>query len=295
MSLYDAVTREPSRNTYRLLGLAIEVPDDETIAKRRQDYGMEPRAQLIVTMEPLSYKLEGGKYGNQTRRFYDFSSGLTDDEVALVREAGFKGIPTNKRVVISKGKKAERHERLGQRFLAYARDAQLDLDIDPNTGQPTSKHIGVPVETIEFFDQFPTVAAKADGSFDKWDWQSTRDQFAVYVTKVVPDYVQPESVPVRIISADEQAAATVASSSGPSKEQLVKAFVAAGIVGTAESQWSDNPGAQLAATMRGQTQPDGVILATAAVNDAALNGRLIQYGVEQGAIAVVDGMIVAVG
>lgn len=283
-------------------GLAIQIATDEQIAKgrlTRPDF--KPHAQMVATWEPLSYRLEGGKYGNSRTEYYAITmgKGLEPDEIEMVRQHGWMGAgQTQKRMTIPNSL-AEAREPWTY-FMVHAKKVGLDISITPE-GQLASKDIEGVFEVEAGMITLPTRIETSPGS-GKYRWSDPSKGEKAYTPYArVPiakltDYVIPENVPVIFITTGDDdsvaaPAATTANGSGaggPTAEALANAAAESGMVGATAESFS-GAGAQINLTNKfGSKAP---VFFTKEVQDAAAAGGLVDYLVAKGAIVVNDGVI----
>lgn len=165
-SLYDAAAQRAREEFYRLVSVNVSIATDEQLAKMRDsNKDAQPRAQMVVTWEPLSYRKEGGKYGNIETDYYPMSSGVSDEEIEQIRFGFWRGIPENKRMRIPQN--LGQATRPWQRFMLKAKNAGLRIDIGED-GQFTSPDIGRVFKVEAGFDSFPQWQPNATGRGGRW-------------------------------------------------------------------------------------------------------------------------------
>src|SRR5690349_2138329 len=91
-SVYEDGARKARIEYLKLVGVSITTPTDEQIAagkERSENY--KPRGSFKIDWEPMSYRKEGGKYGNLETDYLPFTFGLDAEELAQVRQFGWRG------------------------------------------------------------------------------------------------------------------------------------------------------------------------------------------------------------
>lgn len=300
-SLYDAAERQLRKEYMRFKGAEVAVTTPEQLEKMRAtNPDATPNVQMVVTWEPLSYRKEGGKYGNTETDYLRMSVGnLTEEEAERVRTAYWRGIPSDKRMSIPKASAEAR--RPWERWMIKAKAAGLRMEIGDD-GNFTSPDIDQVFEVEAGFDTFPQwIPGKGKGDRGHWSdadkGEKVSSPYVRYPVAKAEGYVQPEDVPVRFVNNtdDDDAAPAVTSSGttsngGVSGGQLAAAFAEAGLIGAAEADFQ-SAAAQVNVTNKfGGKAP---VLFLPEVQTAAAAGNLLAFGIERGAITVEDGVIKA--
>lgn len=299
-SIYEDGARKARREVLKLVSVGITTPTDEQIASRKSDNEKyKPKGQFVIQWEPLSYKIEGGKYGNVTTDYLDFTFPLDDEQLATVRQFGWRGAG-NANVRLSIPSSEAQAKDKWTKFMIRAHKAGLELSFD-EAGNLTSKSIGEVFEVESGSVVLPTRIQDPKNS--KWrdsipeNGERAFTPFMNLPVQKLDNYVQPDDVPVRIISTNEDdTEATPASTSGGataqpagvSPEQLASAFAEAGMIG-ADVESYKSSAQQVSVTNKFGTRAP--IFFTKEIQDAASNGSLIDYAVAKGAIVVNDGVI----
>lgn len=276
--------------------------DDDQIAKMRASNADLPvKASLEVKVTPLSYRLEGGAYGNERTDYIPMTFGSLDysynrntdtrtptpEVLDAVRAVGYRGIPENLMIKISQGKKPEAARRYYERFVLKAQACGLALRInegemaDLPVGQMYSPDEGQIVIIDEGREEFPTW----DGDAGNWQGDPI-EKFVRYIIGKDPSYVQPAEVRVVHVQAAESttpAPTAAGGTEGPSVEDLKTAVEAAGWVGQPFEKFA-SAALQIRAAVQG-AQNGGPALAHPEVMTAAQDGRLLEYLAEAGVIA----------
>jgi hypothetical protein len=299
-SIYADGARSARKEYLRLTGLSISTPTDEQIAAAKvKNEKYKPRGSFKIEWEPMSYRLEGGKYGNTEADFLAFTFGLTDEELQVVREQGWRGAGAiNKRLSIPANVSQAKEE--WTRFMVYARNAGLDMGFDEQ-GNLTSKDVGAVFEVEAGIVALPTRIQ--DPATGKWrdsnpdKGEASYNRYMRLPVRKATDYVQPEDIPVKFITNTDddtpaaEAATTTGStvSGGVSAEQLASALVEAGIIGSPVADFATATAQVNAVNKAGGRAP---VLFADEVQKAAQAGGLIDYAAAKGAVTVVDGSIV---
>lgn len=300
-SIYDDAKRQNRKEVLKLVSLGIQIATDEQIAKGRLTRPeFAPNATMVVTWEPMSYRLEGGKYGNTRTEYLQitYGKGLNPEEIQMVRDHGWRGAgSTGKRMTIPKTL-AEAKD-VWPYFMVAARDAGLEISITDD-GQLASPQIGQCFEVEAGTITLPRRIQ--DENTGKWRDSNPAKGEAAYTpyvripTQILKDYVQPENVPVILITSGDDDTATVApttttaaAGSNVTPELLANACIEAGIIG-AEAAAYEGMAAQVNVTNKYVSRAP--VFATKEVQDAANGGTLIDYLVSKGAVSVTDGVIV---
>jgi hypothetical protein len=306
VSIYEDAKRVAKKEVLRLTGLSIHVATEEQVLKGTQsrDDGKDflPRAQMVVTLEPLSYELQGGKYGNQRTLYMDimYGKGLDAGEREIVRQHGWRGVgQVGRRLSIPKT--VVECKEVWTTWMVAAKAAGLEISITDD-GQLTSPQIG---EAFEFDCgnlTLPTRIQVTRGGKQVWrDSDPSKGEkaytpYARVPAKLLKDYVIDENRPVIFVeTSDDDTPAAAAptttaggSSAGPSVEALAAAAATSGLVGMNVADIG-TAGQQVNFTNKfGNGSP---IFFSKAVQDAAQAGGLVDYLTAVGAISVTDGVI----
>ena len=300
-SVYSDGARKAKIEYMKFVGVSISVPTDEQIAARRvESEKYKPKGAFKVEWEPMSYTIQGGKYGNTVAKYLDFTFPLDDDEqINQVREFGWRGAGNiNKRMSIPAS--LAQCKDPWTRFMVMAQKAGLDLTIGEN-GSITSKDVGTVFEVEDGVVVLPTRIQ--DPGTGKWR-DSNPDKgerawtpFMILPVKKVTDYVQPDDVPVRFIGSSDDSEPTTAATttggttSGVSPEQLASAFAEAGLIGASTS---DFPTAASQINVTNKFGSRAPVLFAKEVQDAAASGSLFVYAMAKGAINIDGETIVKV-
>lgn len=296
-SLYDAAAQRSREEFYRLVSVNVSIATDEQLAKMRDsNKDAQPRAQMVVTWEPLSYRKEGGKYGNIETDYYPMSSAVSDEEIEQIRFGFWRGIPENKRMRIPQN--LGQATRPWQRFMLKAKNAGLRIDIGED-GQFTSPDIGQVFKVEAGFDSFPQWQPNATGRGGRWTnpdkGESASTIYMRYPVARADDYVQPDDVPVRFVqSADDgdttPAVTASAGGSGLTASAVAAAFAEAGMIGAPAADFST---AAQQINITGSAGSRAPILFSEQIQSAAQDGTLLDFAVGLGAISIEDGVIKA--
>ena len=311
-NLYQGNVQEAKKDTYRLLGVRLDVPTDEIIQKwqaKREDGSTVDSVpiSLGVEWEPLSYKIEGSEFGNKEfdRVRLTKSGGVSLDALAAIRAGGYLAIPQaslyktpNNPAKANPAKQAFEIQRL---LVAFAK-CGIDLSIDENgsvTGKPGeiyTKDAGQIFECSAGFEEFPTWEEdKKDGRV-KANWEETKQTYMRLPLARVKDYVQPENVPVRHIERrdDDGGSGTAATVSGGGSgnadvtELLRTAVEKIGIVGKTVDEVNSSAMSLVARNLA--TSP---VLGTSEIANAARGGKFVEVLFSKDAIGIADGVVVA--
>lgn len=261
---------------------------------------------LEIVWEPLSYRIEGGAFGNEE---HDYSlrltkgNGLSGSEadgngpgsayeremLERVRLGGFPAIPGD---VLVRVPKSNNTRRPWERWAKRAQSAGLRLDIAED-GNPTSPDVGQIFEVVSGFDDFP-VWDETKGNRGGWTNPDKGEEgsakYMRYPVAKAPDYVAPEDVPVVVRETREDAAApttTGTANTGPSAEALAGAVQALGLVGQPVEALS---GSQILARANAKIG-EAPVLASSEVSQALTSGNFAEYLVGKGVIGIEDGKV----
>ena len=302
---YTQVERKPRTEFLRLKAVRVGVLTDEQIAKMRAgDDTRRVQATLTVVWEPMSYVIQGGKYGNQQTDYipmtigsldHDFDGKPTPEVLEAVRNIGFLGIPSNLLIRINPKDSADSANRYYERFVIRGRPC-LALKVnegertDIPTGQIYSANEGKVFEVEEGYDTFPQWNPEL-GRRGGWDRKTTTSKYARYPVKVVDHYTAPESPRVVTIESDDTAEpATTVQAGGPTVEKL-KTAVAASIAGTPVTKLT-NRNQQVAAVGRAISESaEAAVLGHQEVQEAANDGTLLAYLEARGVITTAKGLV----
>lgn len=292
-SLFDLTTSELRKDVVRVVGVSLQVPDDETCRRASAEYGetWRPKANVVIELEPVSYRLATDDTpADETLHTYvrlalTYSSeerGLSVAELASIREQGFYGIPKKKMIQLDRGLIETEDKDLWMPYQRWSKKAALAgfvLDVDANTGQFSTPNVGDLFDTESGSDRF---------------YGGSRSQFITYlVGKTSADYValpvneRPTVVITRREAAtDDEAVTNVPAGSqvvdGP---RLISAFEAAGVYGKSVKSLSDATAQQALVARSMRLDP---VFANKVITDAADNGDLIVLAVELGAATISD-------
>lgn len=290
--LYQEAERKARKEYLRLTGVSVDVTSEEMLTQWRDKRpDAKAVAQMIVTWEPMSYRKEGGKYGNIETDYIKMTvgDGLTDEEAESVRHAFWRGIPTDKRMSIPKNLSDAR--RLWERWMIKARQAGLRLEIGED-GNFTSPDVGTVFEVEAGFDTFPQWDAnkgKRGGWTDPSKGETASSIYARYPVAKASDYVVPDDVPVRFVSSDDDTGpavtATAGVSGGVTAAQLAAAFTEAGIAGMKATDLEKAATQVDIINRNGKVAP---ILFLPEIQAEAQNGTLLAYAETKGAIVIDD-------
>ncbi len=299
-NIYEDGARQNRKEVLRLKGFRIQIATDEQIAKGRlKNEDFKPNATFVIEWEPLSYRLEGGRYGNLRTEYlpFTFGRGLDPEEIEQVRQHGWRGAGnTGKRMTIPKTVAEARD--VWPYFMVKAREAGIEIEID-EAGQPQSPQVGTAFEVEAGTITLPTrVQDEKTGKWRNSDPSKGERAYTPYVripVRAVPDYVIPENVPVIVIAGgdDDDAAApapttTASAGSNVSADLLYAACVEAGIIGAQADEFAGMP-KQVDVTNRYIGRAP--VFGSKEVQDAAAAGELINYLVAKGAVTVNNGVI----
>lgn len=304
-NLYSANAQEAKKDTYKLVGVSLNVPTAEQIAKMREknpEYTGIP-VSLLVEWEPMTYRIEGGTHGNKESDYVRLTkgAGVTEDAVAGIRAGGYPAIPSSamyKTPAAPEKKDPSKQQFPIQRFLVAAARVGLNLSIDNDgskTGTPGAiftTDAGQLFECTSGYEDFPTWAEDSTGRV-KPDWENPSQRYMRLPIARVKDFVAPEVMPVRHIEARDEGgeaggAATSAVSSGATDiVALLKAAVTKiGIVGQTPTEVNEKA-MNLVARNLG-TNP---VLGTTEVANAARNKQLVEFLVGKGVVDVSSGTV----
>lgn len=313
-SLYDASEQQAKREVERLKSITLSVPTDEDIARIRAEDDSRPiHIALEVVTEPLSYRIEGGRYGNENHDFIRITKGLGlggvegVDETELlirVRELGWNAIPTSIMVKIPKGTKSpEQCTYQFQRWMLNARKAKVGIEIDESTGEVSTASAGTAFEMLSGSDSFPLWLRQDNDEgievkgFGRWSkparGEPATDRFMRYFDVAATDYVIPENVPVQVreVPTEGVAASAVASPTGVATVDPAMLKTAAEVLGLDGTKFADlSKSNMLAKTV--QATREAPILGTAEVQQAVRDKKFGEYLVDHGVISDVDGKVV---
>lgn len=254
----------PARKDYhRLLGLSITLPTEEQRANWNDPDAV--RAQLIIEWEPVSYRIEGGPFGNKELDRVNVSRVLTPDERTAVAQFGINGIPAGK-INRNKGERANTPFEFLYRAL---RESGMDITFDDN-GQPTSPYIGRVFET--------------ENAEREFRWGSTWIRVPI---RLADDYAPPDDLPVMTrggAKPDAQPASAMPAANGTVDVTALKGAIAE--YSGASANNVNSLGLELIAKV---AHPE---LLKSEPQQAAREGRLVEWLVEQGAVTVDDGVVV---
>lgn len=307
-SVYDDGARKARVEVLRLKGVSVSMITDEQIAKgKAKNENFKPSASFKVEWEPLSYRIEGGKYGNSRVEYLPFTFGLTPEEVEAVRTGLWRGAGnTGKRMTIPANLSGAKD--VWTVFMVKAHAAGLDISIAEN-GDVYTKDVD---QVFECEAGQLTLPRRIKDNNGKWRdsvpgkvtseypmGEPSYNPYARIPTRKLTDYVQPDDVPVILITTDdtddtpaEAATTTSGSVSGVTAEALADAFAEAGLIGASTTTVDTAPKQVNITNKFGSRAP---IFFLSEVQKAAANGDLITYAVEKGAIAVLNGVIEKAG
>lgn len=306
-SIYEDAAPVARKEVLQLKDIKVAIATDEQIAKGRlKNPDFRPQAQMIVTWEPRSYELAGGKYGNSRTEYFQitgYGKGLSDEEIAEVRAHGWRGAGnTGKRFTIPNtlGECKE----AWQLFMYHAKQVGLRVDVGAD-GNLTSPDIGADFEVGAGYVALPKRIETSPGSGKYRDSNPAKGEagYNVYMRlplQKVTDYVMPDPRPVIYVTNGDddtvqaEAATTTAGGTGSNvtAELLAAAFVEAGIIG---SSAADYDGMAKQVNVTNKFVGRAPVLASGEVQAAAQAGELLTYAVAKGAITVADdGTIVKV-
>lgn len=289
---------------YRLKGVALSVPDDERIADiRSENDEYRVPAHLVITWEPLSYRVEGGIYGNEERKYIPITKagGLTDldnlteaEALEAVRAGGYPAIPSKALIKLDSGlerKDPARQPQQYSRTMCAALKSGMHVGIDKDgsvTGQPGnfySKDVGKVFRCTNGPEDMPRPGTNEKGRFF-WDWDDTYSKFMILPREELTNYVQPEDVPVRVIESQETTSAGFSGGGEVSGNQLSAAVVVMGLSGSTVEDVNGAAPSLIAANVA--NFPD---LQSTEVATAAASGTFVEYLESIGALSVEDGVI----
>lgn len=301
LNVYEDAARTARIEYLRLKGISVSVITDEQIAKAvAKNPNFKPSASFKVEWEPLSYRLEGGRYGNLRTEYLPFTFGLDADQLAAVRAMLWRGAGTvGRRMTIPNNVGEARQP--WQVFMVKAKAAGLDISVNPDTGDVYSKDVDK-VFAVEA--GYITLPARIQDPAAKGGWRDSdpskgEKAYTPYVripVEKVDNYVQPEDVPVIFVQSSDDdttpampAATSTATATGVTPEALAAALAEAGLIGERADSF-DTAAKQINVTNRfGAKAP---VLFSSEVQTAAAAGGLIDYAIAKGAITVDDGVIV---
>jgi len=307
--LYTANAQEAREDFLRLKGIELSVPTDEQLAKMRTDNPDIPaHVQMVVTWEPLSYRIEGGKYGNQEADYIRMSKGdglskldnLTEAEaLANIRSGGYPAVPGSALIKLARGlekKDPTKMTRPYERFMVAAARLGIHLDIDVDgtkTGKPGALYTndaGKVFKCTAGFEEFPTPGENAQGRFF-WDWDETTSRFMRLPIARADDYVQPEDIPVRIIEAREDGTVTTpaAVSGGAAVDTTDALRNAISVMGIVGSPVEDVKETVRATALRNISKAP--VLGTADVMAALTGGTFLEFVEGKGVITTAGGVV----
>lgn len=297
MSWLDKTVLRMREEYVRLTGLSLSVPTDEQIAQREANAragGYNPRkptVALVFEVEPLSYRIEGGKIGNRRLIYVDISRGLEQADLEKVRAFGLNGLADDLLVRQNPQNSPEEQGDTNARFLRHFTVAGGDLSVDP-AGQPITNDIGTVFKCLEGSASFP---ARVQGSDGRWRNSGRYNRFARYLVEKAPDYVAPENPRVvEVTSRDEdghEAAAPAAANGSTGGINWKDVAARAGLVGQAAASFA-TPAQQLGFISNAVALAPELL--TDASNNAAMEGKLLDFLAERGAIAISDGVVIGV-
>lgn len=301
--LYGEATRQARREFLRLVDVKLSIATEEQIAKGRlSNEDFNPRPQMVITWEPVSYRKEGGKYGNVETDYLvmSYGDGYSAEEIAEFRTGFWRAMPRRLSIptVLANAKRPWEL----QMFRGKTAGLRLAIDDDGSktgtAGQVYSPDAGSIFEVEAGMQTLPTWDPDK-GKQGAWTNPAKGEEGkTVYMRLPIhkaDDYVIPDEVPViHVRAADDDDAPTAApvtttgTVSGVTAEKIYAAFVEAGLIGTDVNAIS-TPQAQMAlANKFGRTAP---VFLTGELLGAATNGKLIELAESKGAITVVDGVI----
>lgn len=298
MALTDRLTREPRSDVYELAGVELFIPTDEQLEKARAksrengyDNELPASVSIAVRWKPKTYqKFIGDDEVTEEVDYYRLtnSQGLTDEQLQMVREAGFNAIPEDRMYKLPANKKADinRQPRDVQRLLLAADRVGIVIDVDEQ-GNLFSPQVGKLYECLEGPHDMPTW----DNEARRWDYDDPKQAFFRLPVREATDFVQPEELAVRRYERREEASApaqTTTSAAAPvTPEELREAFAAIGIdgkpVGVINAQ-----GVSLVAS---NVSKNPAVFGSKDVNQAAQSGKLVEFLVEQGVATNDEGTV----
>lgn len=293
MSLTDRLTREARSDVYELSRVFLFIPTDEQLAKSREKYpDIKASVSIGVAWKPKTYKKFIGD--DEITEEVDYfrltnSKGLSDEQLELVREAGFEAIPQDAMYKLPSNKKADinRQPRDVQRLLLAAARAGIDIDVD-DTGNLHSPQVGKLYECLEGPHDMPTW----DNESRRWDFDDPKQAFFRLPVKEATDFVQPDELAVRRYErkADDEGGEAATTTSAPtdvSAEDIKAAFSAAGISGKSAAIIN----AQASGIVASNVGSNPAVFGNKEVMQAAQSGKLVDYLVEKGVAEVAEGNV----
>lgn len=282
----------------RLTNVSLSVPTNEQLEARKARALQAGRrvqpavAALVFELEPLTYKLVGGKIGNKRLIYVDITRPLEPAQLDAMRSLGFKGIGQD--MLISQNPKLSPDEQRqpSARFLRHLSLGGVNLSVN-DSGQPVSSDIGAVVEVLEGQDSFPRRVQNASG---RWvdggtPWQSYQRYI---IGKVPADWVapaEPRIVEVQNRDDDEGEAVSAVAGTGNLDVLMREAFASSGVIGQNVKNY-DSVSTQLA-FISGAVSSAPMLL-TDGPSSAAAEGKLWTWAAENGYIGVSeDGTITA--
>lgn len=296
---FEATKPAARTEVLRVVGSEIHVPTVEERAVYEDPTYIA--AYLHIHLEPVSYRIEGGKFGNRERERFRITKGsLSEEEAERIRQIGWLGIPENKRAVNS-GKKATYD------FEAFRRALQetgnlIGMYIDDSTGNievaAKGKMFMFETKVVEMPVWNATGGSRGRGA---WDFDNARDLYMRIPTAPADDYTPPpyDQLPVRFIEASEgvPAGSAVLGSGNttgldPAALVLLKdAVAAAGIIGKSVG---DVATVDQQVTLTDKVSIAHPIFGSEVVASAASQGKLIEFLQNSGVVRVENDQIVGV-
>ena len=302
--LYAETEQTFRRRHFRIQSMVLDPPDDQAIARiRAKGYSTFP-INMTVMLEPLDYRIEGGKLGNVEAQFLTITKGggVTEEQIKLIRDAGFPAVPKAKLIGLPRATKVKAagvdgldgYKRPYERFMARCLLAGVSVQIDDD-GKFVTPQVGKIVAADVGMDTFPGWDENARQGRGGWsmEMEFAKDRYMIYFVEVLSEFTPPEELEVvtrqsfNDESATGTAATTTAVAEGPSTEQLVAAADTAGFYG--KSEGDDFVGAAALA------EDEAPILLHNEVQVALAEGTIVDYLVGKGAAIVVDGVVQRVG
>ena len=295
MALTDRLTSAPRSDVYELAGVELFVPTAEQLDKSRAKYpDIKASVSIAVRWKPKTYeKFIGDDKVEEEVDYFRLtnSNGVEDDQLDLIREAGFNAIPAASMYKLPSNKdKADinKQARDVQRLLIAAERAGLVIDVAED-GKLFSPQVGQLFSCLEGPHDMPTW----DNEKRRWDYEDTKSAFfRLPVENVTSTFVQPEELAVRRYERREgdeptAAATTTSAPAQVSNDDIKAAFEAAGISGKPAAVIN----AQGSGIVASNISKSPAVFGNKDVMQAAQGGKLVEFLVERGVASVVDGAV----
>ena len=254
----DDLPTPPKRTEYlRLENARVYVPTEE---ERRSDYVM---AFLELVYTPVSYKLNG-IFGDKEIDRYPVSWGLEDGDVAAVNDKGYFGVPADKARHRNGGKPRSEFDVLTRAFKA----ANIDFGFSRKTGQPVAP-IG---HILEMSNDLHDVGGNK--VYERWVRTPIR---------VADDYVPGDSIREVTRGQTQVEAAPTARTGGPAAAELRAAVTQTGLIGQTPAELASSATQMRIISGARLTAP---VLLSTEVSDAAADGKLVEYLLGRGVVAL---------